>query len=176
MHMRSYNFLASTLPPPAIVVLVEALDVQFNWYKPNGCHALWICWVLHWKCWICHVAIAAVDVVELLEDFISLCLVRVEKLPLRLHCNSWASLLRIRLMCRRTVQDSCLETSGTVGFRRSCRIALRSYWDFLVVARQRTQGRVWCERILIELGLKLLWRLLSSSRWLVQDFLQGCNS
>ncbi len=72
MHMRSYNFFAPVLSPPAIVVLVESLDVQFNWYKPNGCHALWIRWVLHWKCRICHVAIAAVDVVELLED-LSVC-------------------------------------------------------------------------------------------------------
>lgn len=48
MHLRSYNFLASILPS-AIVIFINAFDVQLNWYMRNRYYALWIYGILHWK-------------------------------------------------------------------------------------------------------------------------------
>ncbi len=71
MYMRGDNFITSTLPPSSIMVLVEAFNIQFNWDKPQGRHAVTAHGILHWECRVVHEAVRAVQVVKSLRELVS---------------------------------------------------------------------------------------------------------
>lgn len=49
MNMRRHNFLIPILPPAAVVILVDSLNVQFDWYQAHWREAFTVCGVLHRK-------------------------------------------------------------------------------------------------------------------------------
>lgn len=62
MYVRSHNFLVSILPSSAVVVLVETLYVQFNWYQAHRRRIISIRRILHWKCRIWHKLAAGIQI------------------------------------------------------------------------------------------------------------------
>jgi hypothetical protein len=64
MHVRGYNFITATLPPPPIVVLIKTLDIQLNWNQPQRRHTVTAHRILHGECGVIHEAVRAVQIVK----------------------------------------------------------------------------------------------------------------
>jgi hypothetical protein len=58
MNMRSHDLFIAILPSPAVMIFIEALDIQFDRYQSHGCWA----WILHWKRGICHETVSGIHV------------------------------------------------------------------------------------------------------------------
>lgn len=72
MHVRRHNFVASALPPPPIVVLIKALDIQLDRNKPQGRHTVTAHGILHGKCGVVHETVRAVQIIKTLSRPVSI--------------------------------------------------------------------------------------------------------
>lgn len=64
MNVRSHNFLATILPPSAIMILIDSFDIQFHWYQTHRRKAFAVCGVLHWKGGVCHISVCTVHALK----------------------------------------------------------------------------------------------------------------
>ena len=63
MNVRRHHFLAAVLPPAAIMILIDSLDVQFHRYQTHWRQAFAVCGVLHGEGGV-DVAVGTIHVLE----------------------------------------------------------------------------------------------------------------